>query len=228
MENSAENTENKEITPATEGQDTGSSFEEAVKESQEAISSAEPVKSQRGRKKLPRDEHGNIIHPTPKSKKEGAKVEAAKTAEITPPPIDYLKPVINFPFQALALRTGWQGWQLSEEEKTSNAVLLDLCMKRYLPQLQNEHAELVGLALGLGFAAASRYMAFKAIMQAHLAAQTANNTGDVVNTAPPPPAAPTLKTKPKKTETKETDSGVRPGSGLASFLDNGQSNPLQS
>lgn len=225
MENLAEKTENMEVATATEETQSPAeqpSLAEAVQESKDAISSADPVK-RRGRPK--KDANAPA--------KEKPKKEAAAVAQVpAPPPPTYLKPVINFPFQAMAVRTGWPGWNLSDKEQEDNAVLLDMVMRRYLPQLQSEHAELVGLALGLGMAAVSRYLAFQALLQAAQANAAPTDQGDVVRSQPAEPAInPTKMEKINAARNnknrKETDPAVKPATGLASFLDNGPQNSPQ-
>lgn len=189
MENQA--LENQE-KPAEIAQEN--TLKEAVEESKEAILNAAPIK-RRGRPKKDPNE-------APKPKKEATPAQAQVASAF--PPADFLKPVVNFPFQALALKTGWAGWNLTEEEKSSNAILLDLCLKRYLPQLQSEHAELIGLAIGLGMAGVSRYMAFQSFLQAQK--KVINETTEENSNTP-------LEKKIVKPK-KET-------SPMARFLDNG-------
>jgi len=194
MENQAETLPAEEL-PATEP-----TLSEAVVESKEAIANAAPVKRRGRPKKNPDD-----------IKKEVKKENPAPAAAMPPP--DYLKPVINFPFQAMALKTGWEGWNLSEEEKLSNAVLLDLCLKRYLPQLQSEHAELAALALGLGMAAVSRYMAYNAYLNARRESVSASDESQ-------------MEARPENKSTKRKIIET-PKSTVSSFLDNGQKNHPQ-
>jgi len=230
MDNSAELTENKEVTPATEesaGNPDAPSFAESVKESQEAINSAEPIKK-RGRKPKPRDANGNIIHEEKAAVSKDSKKAAGQAIVQTPPPPDFLKPVVNFPFQLAAMKTGWAGWNLTEEEKLSNAQFLDACMRRYLPQLQTEHAEIVGLSIGLGMAAVSRYLAYAAMVAEARASAEPNRAGDVVEVAQPQPQNRPVGMEvrgTKKKSTKDTDPAVKPSSALANFLDNATVNP---
>ena len=138
-----------------------SSLEAAVQESQEAIATAEPVKK-RGRKKAPRDENGNIIRA-----EKPVESKSATKGEVTPPalPPSYLKPVLNFPFKAAALKTQFPQWELSEKEQEENAILLDAVIRRYLPQMQSEHPELLALSIGIGMACVSRYLAYRAFLE---------------------------------------------------------------
>ena len=223
MDNSAENAENMEVTPATseiqENIPEQPSLAEAVQESKDAISSAEPVK-RRGR---PKKDPNAPAKEKPKKAAESPKVETA--AIPTPPPI-FLKPVINFPYQALALKTGWAGWQLTEKEQEDNAVLLDAVLKRYLPQMGSEHPEAFALILSLGMATVTRYMAFQALIRAAQTAAAAEQeaSGGAVSENVPATAGirPIGVDRSKKNKnTKSTDPAVKPASGLSNFLDNG-------
>ncbi|MGD9730001.1 MAG: hypothetical protein AB7T49_21615 [Oligoflexales bacterium] len=224
MDTLAENTENTEVTPATsevaENIPEQPSLAEAVQESKDAISSAEPVK-RRGRPK--KDPNAPAKE---KSKKTAEPAQPAAAVIPTPPPT-YLKPVINFPFQAAALKSGWAGWNLTEKEQEENAVLLDSVLKRYVPQFGSEHPELFALCLSLGMAVTARYMAFQAILRQHAANEAAAaSAGDTVvsqnGAAPGPVGAPRVD---RPNRNKKTDTAVKPSSGLTNFLDNGTPAP---
>lgn len=218
MDNSAENTENKDVTPATEeisaNAENQPSLAEAVQESKDAISSAEPVK-RRGRPK--KDANAPAKE---KSKKEAEAKASAPVAPSIPP--TFLKPVVNFPFQAAALKSGWPGWNLSDKEQEDNAVLLDLVIKRYAPQFQTEHPELFALAIGLGMAGVARFFAFRELL---IRAQAEQARNIEANGGVPEPKPGSKRDKLEKNKNSET--GVKPGSGLADFLNNGPQNTPQ-
>lgn len=208
MENLPKTDEN--LNPATEAL-SEPSFEDAVKESHEAIQSAEPIKRGRGRP--------NKGSTTATASKNPAQAKPQIKNEA--PPVEYLMPVVNFPFQTLALKSGWDGWNLNPEEQRANAILLDLCLKRYLPQLQSEHAELVGLAVGLGMAGFSRYLAFKELVAQNERMENKTDKGDVMENKAPDP-----KIKKEVKNERKADPGIKPGNGLQSFLDTNASPAL--
>lgn len=219
--------------PATEPVQV-SSLAEAALESSEEIQKAAPAK--RGRKPKPRDADGNIIPDAVSGASTKPAQKAPEKKKIDTPALDpkFLEPIVNFPFQMVAMKTGLQFWELSEKEKEQNAILLEKCMARYLPQLQSEHAELVGLSIGLGMAAVSRYMLTKQYLQG-MAAQSANQNTQRDNgseqVSPEKEILPGSDKKPgKKQDTPKHPKNVvvgpsdKPGNALSSILDVGTQN----
>lgn len=137
---------------------------EAIKESHAAIAEAAPVKRKPGRHK--NDCECEIcVSKRASGVKPPEKKEKPPTASVPAIPAEILKPVVNFPFGLMAQKTKWPDWNLSNQEQEQNAVLLEKVMARYFPQLESNHAELVGLAMGLGIAAFSRYVGFQQYIQ---------------------------------------------------------------
>lgn len=197
-----------EITETvTDSQIEASPLEGAIQESKEAISGAEPIKRGRHKKDCPCEKcaarRANPSIEPPKEKKQ----EKASGPAI---PAEYLKPVVNMPFAALAARTKFEGWNLTEKEKEDNAILLEKCMARYFPQLETAHAEAVGLALGLGFAAYARYLAYSEWKRNQTPAVQANR-----NASTDVPAA-----------KNQESPGIKPSLALASILDENQTPAL--
>jgi hypothetical protein len=72
-----------------------------------------------------------------------------------------LGPVIGMPFDAVALRTGFDGFKLAEDEKKALAPQLQQVLNVYMPQLSNSpHAALMMFAGSIGMLALTKYMAF--------------------------------------------------------------------
>lgn len=222
METSAvESTENKAANEnQTAETQEGSSLEAAVQESKDSIQTAEPVKK-RGRQKMPRDSEGNIIREAAPVSKKGQNKEAVAAPALPP---TYLKPVINFPFKAMALKTQFPPWELTDKEQEENAILLEKCMARYLPQLQSEHAELVGLSIGLGMAVVSRYMAYRAYLESR-APQDAIQTNQGGETIIPVAKVDNSKKSAKNKTNVNPD--VIPNAPLTGFLDGDHSRSPQ-
>lgn len=226
MDNSAEKTENTEVIPATEVSEATAteqpSLAEAVQESKDAIETAEPVK-RRGRPK--KDPNA----PAKEKSKKAAEVEKPASVVIPLPPPTYLKSAVNFPFQLAAMKSGWAGWNLTEQEKEENAQILDAVLKRYVPQFGSEHPELFALCFSLGMAIGVRYLAFQEILrvaQAREAAEQGAGDASVSANGPVAGAAGTTRVEnAKNVKNKKTDPAVKPASVMSSFLDNGPQAP---
>ncbi len=211
-------------TQVTEPQTTeATGLSDAITESKTAISEAAAPKSKGGRPKgykMPRDENGNVI----KANASPEKKAAAKAAIVAPAiPPEYLKPVINFPFMLAAKRTGFDGFNLSDQEQLQNAELLEKCMARYFPQLQTDHAELVGLALGVGIAFYGRFLSYQEYRQSKL-----NSGGNTPGKENPDSDATgrNENSKVEKITRNRNDSGIKPSLALSSLLDGNQTSPL--
>lgn len=212
MEN-AEKIENTESNLVSEPpiQDAPS-LKEAIEESKESIASAEPIKRGRGR---PKKDAADTSKKSPKKEAHG---DTSPGTVAPPVDVSYLEPVVNLPFQAMAYKTGWPGWELNQDEKKQNAIFLDAVMRRYLPQLQTQHAELVGLAFGLGFAFIPRYMQFKQLLAMQEAQKDLNKENQPENKKSDK-LKNIVETKKTKEKPPEVNPGVAPNSALKSVLD---------
>jgi len=75
-------------------------------------------------------------------------------------PKEAISPILQMPFKAAALKTGFDGWNLSSEEANAVAPMVDAVIKRYLPDSTNPHAALIALCGTLTVFTGIRYMAF--------------------------------------------------------------------
>lgn len=74
-------------------------------------------------------------------------------------PKEALKPLIQFPYKAWALKTGFDGCALDASEADALAPLVDECLKRYMPATQSEHGPLIVLCVTAVMFTGMKYMA---------------------------------------------------------------------
>ena len=90
----------------------------------------------------------------------------AQNASVSPPqesaiaiPKEALKPLIQFPYKAWALKTGFDGCALDDSEADALAPMVDECLKRYMPATQSEHGPLIVLCVTAVMFTGMKYMA---------------------------------------------------------------------
>lgn len=74
-------------------------------------------------------------------------------------PKEALKPLIQFPYKAWALKTGFDGCALDDSEAEALAPMVDECLKRYMPATQSEHGPLIVLCVTAVMFTGMKYMA---------------------------------------------------------------------
>lgn len=58
-------------------------------------------------------------------------------------PPEAIGPYLKLPFSLAAKKTGWGGWELSQEEVEALTPLADAVIKQYLPMINSPHAALI-------------------------------------------------------------------------------------
>jgi len=82
----------------------------------------------------------------------------AVNTPVIPPSI--LAPVLQMPYTAMALKTGWEGWKLEDAYALELAPQVDTVLKAYLPQLSERGAAVVGVLFSVATITAIKYMGY--------------------------------------------------------------------
>ena len=77
-------------------------------------------------------------------------------------PPEAIAAAVKFPYDLAANATGFEGFRLDDRTALSVAPQIDLCLKKYCPQLKSEHAPLIMVCVTLGFTTATKYAAYVA------------------------------------------------------------------
>jgi len=150
-------------------------FREEVLKSREMIEN-----SDKPGETLPKNKGGRPSN-AEKARRE-AEARAAQAAEIqNVVPSEGLKPLLQLPFAAAAIQTGFPGFQLTDQEADSLVPSAHAVLATYAPQVKSEHVALVALGGGLISLAFTKYMAFIAFRSQGAAP---------VPEVPPPPSEP--------------------------------------
>lgn len=141
-----------------------STLADRIAESKERLAgeSLKAVKRGRGRprgsKKVTTTSSGPI-HDSAASTLGASTGAPSPTSEAIDIPVALLKPVLQFPFRIAASKTGYEGFNLSDDEADSMAPMLDQVLKAYLPQLNGPQAALAALGASLAVITSTKYLA---------------------------------------------------------------------
>ncbi len=133
---------------------TAADFSKVIQESTAAIAEADAPKNKGGRPK------GSKNKPKDGSTPGTPPPVGAMPVNTPVIPVGILAPVIQMPYTAAALKTGWDGWKLEDEYAQELAPQVDMVLKAYLPQLSEKGAALVGCLFSITTITAIKYMGY--------------------------------------------------------------------
>lgn len=125
----------------------------------------EVVKKKRGRPALTDEQkeerrrlkEGGSVKP---EVERAAAESAAPPLPDTPIPKEALGPIVAAPFRIAALRTGYNGFDLSDSERDGVVPLVDACLRQYLGPATTPHAAAIALGTTLAIFSGMKYMGY--------------------------------------------------------------------
>ena len=142
-----------ENSTAPNSDDQLAAFEKVISESKAEIAATEEKKT-RGRKKLPRDENGNII-------REQKPADISQPVAMQPPDKAVIKATIEMPFNAIAARTGCPAIALEPEIADGLASQAVPVVQTWFPAMQSKETALVLFGVSIASVAFSKWMIYK-------------------------------------------------------------------
>lgn len=81
-------------------------------------------------------------------------------AKVEPIPKELLSPMLKFPFKIAALRTGYEGFTLDDDEAEGLVPQLDQVLRTYMPQASSGEMALVIFGASLATVSGMKYMLY--------------------------------------------------------------------
>ena len=135
-------------------QEKEKAFDQVILQSKKENEQVEQKK--RGRKKLPRDEFGNVI----REAKPETVTPAQDMVQAVPPDHTVIKHTIEMPFSAIAMKTGCTAIALEPEISDSLAKQAAPVVAAWFPAMQSRETALVMFAVSLGAVAFGKYLVY--------------------------------------------------------------------